>query len=75
MKFLYYIWWLLLKIWNSVYFNVLIILKGYNDKSFIKWIFLLKIDVVKVLLDELNDFNVICDWVGVCVLNDWVFYL
>lgn len=51
----------LLKILNSVYFNVLIILKGYNDKSFIKWIFLLKIDVVKVLLDKLNDFNVICD--------------
>lgn len=75
MKFSYYIWWLLLNILKSVYFNVLIILKGYNDKSFIKWIFLLKIDVVKVLLDELNDFNVICDWVGVCVLIDCVFYL
>lgn len=51
----------LLKILNSVHFNVSIILKGHNDKSFIKWTLLLKIDAVKVLPDKLNDSNVICD--------------
>lgn len=33
---------------------------------------MLKTDAVKVLPDELNDSNVICDWVGVCALIDCV---